>query len=372
MIGWPDRITEKLHHQVLFRAGADGYHTYRIPALAVTPAGTILAFCEGRKEGRDDSGDIDLLVRRSLDGGVTWEDQHMIWDDAVHGTNGNQIGCTCGNPSPVVDRETGRIWLLMTWNRGDDTERQIIDEESADTRRVFVTCSNDDGMTWAPPREITAEVKRPDWTWYATGPGAGVQKVRGAYQGRLIVPCDHIEAGTKRYGSHVIYSDDGGQTWQLGGSAPQDQVNECQVVELTNGRLMLNMRNYDRSQTQRQIAFSDDGGLTWYGQQFDPTLVEPICQASIRRYAWFEGGKRSALLFSNPASSRERARMTVRASFDEGATWPVARVLHAGPSAYSDLATLPDGQIVCLYEAGEEHPYERIVLARFTMGWLLA
>jgi sialidase-1 len=185
----------------------------------------------------------------------------------------------------------------------------------------------------------------------------------------LVIPCDHIEAGTNHYYSHVIYSDDHGQTWHLGGRTPQHQVNECEVVELTGDRLLLNMRNYDRSQHHRQVAVSDDGGLTWKDQRFDPALIEPICQASLRRYSWPEEGE-NILLFSNPASETERVNMTVRLSYDEGQTWPATRTLHAGPSAYSCLAVLATGEIACLYEAEEEHPYESIVLAVFPLDWL--
>ena len=191
----------------LWEAQRDGYHTYRIPALAVTPKGTLLAFCEGRKHGGGDAGDIDLLVKRSTAQGRTWSAQQVVWDDA---------GNTCGNPSPVVDRKTGTIWLLLTWNRGDDREAQIIGLQSKDTRRVFVTSSSDDGLTWAKPREITEAVKRTNWTWYATGPGGGLQMERGPCAGRLVVPCDHIEAGTRQYYSHIIYSDDGGGVLEAG------------------------------------------------------------------------------------------------------------------------------------------------------------
>lgn len=341
----------------LWRSGEDGYHTYRIPALAVTQKGTLLAFCEGRNLGQGDNGDIDLLVKRSENGGRTWSRQQILWDDAKN---------TCGNPCPVVDRETGTIWLLMTWNCGDDGEPAIIERKSKDTRRVFVTSSSDDGKTWAAPCEITADVKPPDWTWYATGPGGGMQIERGRYAGRLVIPCDHIEAQTKRYCSHIIYSDDHGKTWKLGGTAPNDQVNECVAVELSDGRLMLNMRNYNRSAHARQIAFSSDGGMTWTGQQFDDTLVEPICQASIRRFSWPGKGRENAILFSNPASDTARVNMTVRMSLDDGVSWPLQQILNPGPSAYSDLAVFGKGRIACLYECGEKEPYERIVLAVFT------
>jgi sialidase-1 len=355
-----ERASGLLNRADLFISGQDGYHTYRIPSLIVTPRGTLLAFCEGRTGGGGDSGNIDLLLKRSPDLGTTWQTAQVVWDD---GTN------TCGNPCPVVDRETGVIWVLLTWNRGDDPESKIIQQQSKDTRRVFVARSTDDGLTWTKPREITADVKATNWTWYATGPGAGLQIEHGPHRGRLVIPCDHIQADTRRYFSHVIYSDDHGESWKLGGSSPQDQVNECEVVELAGGDLMLNMRNYDRAQRTRQTALSSDGGLTWTDQRHAPELVEPICQASIRRYSWPGAGRKSAILFSNPASSK-RERLTLRASYDEGRTWPVSRLLDARPSAYSCLAVLPDGTIGVFYEAGIRSPYENLVFARVPLGWL--
>ncbi|UCH35838.1 MAG: exo-alpha-sialidase [Armatimonadota bacterium] len=349
-----------LVHSALFTSGEGGYHTYRIPAIIATSRGTILAFCEGRRHGPSDSGDIDLLLKRSTDGGRTWSEQRVVWDDGPN---------TCGNPCPVLDRDTGTVWLLMTGNRGDDGESAIIGETSKDTRRAFVTCSGDDGVTWSEPREITSDVKQPNWTWYATGPGAGIQIERGPHRGRLLIACDHIEAGTRDGYSHVVYSDDHGETWRLGGRAPQPKTDECEVVELTGDRLMLNMRNNNPVLHARQVAVSGDGGLTWTDQRFDPALIEPVCQASIRRYSWPEQGE-SVILFSNPASESGRVNMTVRASYDEGTTWPIAKTLHPGPSAYSCLAVVPSGEIACLYEAGQENFRESIVLAILTLEWL--
>ncbi len=340
----------------VYVSGQGGYDTYRIPALLVTKKGTLLAFCEGRRKSSSDTGDIDMLVKRSEDGGRTWGPQQVIWDDGKN---------VCGNPCPVVDQDTGTIWLPMTWNLGTDHEREIIAQKSKDTRRVFITSSQDDGNTWAKPEEITGSAKRENWTWYATGPCTGIQLERGAHKGRLVIPCDHIEADTKKYFSHVIYSDDHGKAWLLGGSTPTDQVNECQVVELADGRLMLNMRNYDRTKKSRALSISEDGGLTWSDVWRDPALPEPICQASFIRYSLEQDGKgQNRLLFSNPASRDDRVRMTVRLSYDEGQTWPVAKVLHEGPSAYSCLAVLPDGGAACLYEAGKKSPYESIVFER--------
>ena len=351
-----------MHQKPLFISGENGYHTYRIPALVVTTRGTVLAFCEGRRTSPRDMGDIAILVKRSCDHGRTWSEQEIVWDDPEH---------TCGNPCPVVDRESGTVWLLMTWNRGDDPERKIIDQTSGDTRRVFVTSSRDDGKSWALPEEITAEVKCPGWTWYATGPGAGVQIERGPHRGRLLIPCDHIEAETRHYYSHVIASDDHGETWRRLGRTPQHQVNECEVVELNGNRLMLNMRNYDRSQVTRKVSISDDGGATWDELYSDPALIEPICQASIRRFSRADVDRKECLLFSNPASDSERRNMTVRLSEDGGKTWPYSRVLHPGPSAYSCLTVFANDEITCLYEAGEESPYESLVLARFTLQDLM-
>jgi sialidase-1 len=142
-------------------------------------------------------------------------------------------------------------------------------------------------------------------------------------------------------------------------------VNECQVVELAGGKLMLNMRSYDKAKKARQVTVSDDGGEHWKDQRMDPALIEPVCQASIRRYAWPGEGREGLVLFSNPASEKTRENMTVRGSLDDCQTWPLQVVLHPGPSAYSDLAVWGQGVIGCLYECGEKKAYERIVLARF-------
>ncbi|GAH39188.1 unnamed protein product, partial [marine sediment metagenome] len=138
--------SHKPQHTDVFVSGTDGYHTYRIPALIVTSKDTLLAFCEGRKKSRSDSGDIDLLLKRSENAGKTWSKQYVVWND---------IGNTCGNPCPVVDQQTGTIWLLMTWNRGDDREGAIKKNTGRDTRRVRVSRSDDDGATWSKPAEIT-------------------------------------------------------------------------------------------------------------------------------------------------------------------------------------------------------------------------
>ncbi|MBN1997337.1 exo-alpha-sialidase [candidate division KSB1 bacterium] len=349
-----------LEQNTVFTSGIDGYSTYRIPSLLVTRQGTVLAFCEGRKFGQHDSGDVDLLVKRSLDGGRTWIAHSVVWDDSTN---------TCGNPCPVIDLNTGRIILLMTWNSGRDTEREIIDQTASDTRRVFITWSDSDGRDWAPPKEITSEVKKTDWTWYATGPGIGIQLMSGNHRGRLVVPCDHIEAGTKKYYSHVIYSDDFGESWQIGGRTMFDGFNECQVVERSNGSLLLNMRNYNRDIYSRAVATSEDGGVTWGNVYFDSVLVEPVCQASLIRCPDCIDGE-PGVLFSNPGDSIQRINMTVRLSTNEGNDWQYWRLIYPGPSAYSCLAVMPSGDFGCLYECGPDSLYQQIRMARFNLEWL--
>lgn len=335
--------------QALFVSGEEGYACFRIPAI-VNTGQAILAFAEGRKNGCSDTGDIDLVLKRSTDGGYTWSALEVVWDA------GDDVA---GNPAPVYDRETKRVNLLSTWNLGSDHESQIIHQESQDTRRVFVLHSDDHGKSWSGAREITSSVKQDNWTWYATGPVHGIQMREGAFAGRLIIPCDHIEAGTKHYYSHIIYSDDHGETWELGGSTPQHQVNECTLAELSQGRLILNMRNYDPAHRSRKISYSDDGGITWSAIQADQGLPEPICQASL--LSVFSRQVKPDLYFLNPASSGGRKAMTLKYSMDEGQTWSDSVLLHAGPAAYSDLMHMKKRWLGCLYEAGENSPYETIV-----------
>lgn len=337
----------------LYKAGEDGYKCFRIPALVVSAKGTLLAFAEGRKNGCSDTGDIDLVVKRSEDGGITWSKLHVVWDDSTN---------TCGNPAPVYDNTTGQIILLSTWNLGTDHESDIIKGTSKDTRRVFVISSSDEGQSWSSAKEITKDVKQQDWTWYATAPGSGIQLEKGRTKGRLVIPCNHIERESKKNYSHIIFSDDHGQTWKLGGRTPEPDVNESTVAELSNGNLMLNMRNAETVR-ERQVAISKDAGNTWSSVYPDTTLIEPRCEANLIRYK--SAGKKY-LLFSNPASKKSRTQMTVRMSSNNGKTWSFKKELYAGPSAYSCLAELPNGNIGCFYEAGYKNPYEGIVFEQIT------
>lgn len=329
----------------------DGYSCFRIPAIVRSKAGTLLAFAEARKNSCSDTGNIDLVLKRSEDGGKTWSNLIIIWDA------GNNV---CGNPAPVVDQETGRIILVSCWNLGEDHEKDIIDKTSKDSRRIFVLYSDDDGKKWSAPKDITSSVKHSDWTWYATGPCHGIQLQNKKYKGRIVVSANHMVADTKSYHSQLIYSDDKGETWKLGGVVSEHGGNESSVVELGNGELMLNMRNYNREESKtRSYAISKDGGETISEMHYLLELIEPICQGSTLNLMK-DGKIGNNILFSNPASTESREKMTIKLSEDNGQTWPYAYLVYSGPSAYSDLVNLPDGNIGLLYEYGINNPYEKI------------
>ena len=339
----------------VFKQGDDGYKCFRIPAIIKCTNDDLLAFAEARKNGCSDTGDIDLVMKRSKDNGKTWSGLKMIWDDSLN---------VCGNPAPVLDTKTGNLHLLLTWNLGEDHESEIIEQTSIDTRRVYVLSSSDHGNNWSTPREITSTTKESTWTWYATGPGSGMQVSTGEHEGRMVIACDHIEAETKKYYSHIIYSDDSGDNWHLGGTTLRDQVNECEVAELSDGSLLLNMRNYDKDQKYRQTTVSKDGGMSWSDQQHDTALIEPICQASFQSIQY--KGKH-ALAFSNPASQESRTNMTLRLSTDNGKTWEYDHLISKNPAAYSDLVQILNGDIGCLFETGEKSSYERIVYTSLSL-----
>ncbi len=350
--------TPQFEQSNLFTAGTDGYHTYRIPSLLVTAKGSVLAFCEGRKTGSGDHGDVDLVMKRSTDGGRTWSAQQIVYEE------GGTAKITIGNPCPVVDANTGTIWL--PFNR--------------DNKAVLITSSSDDGKTWTTPRDISATTMKPDWDWVATGPGIGIQLTHGAHKGRLVIPSDHKRTlpGKKlEWNSHMMFSDDGGKSWQI--STPISAGgNECQVIERADGSLLVNTRMQGEFQGFRGIASSTDGGATWTAIAQEKQLPCPKCQGSLLRYSPADATGTGRLLFSNPNPGAPfdgkpkgaRINLTVRSSTDDGKTWTIERLLNEGPSAYSSLARLPDGTIFCLYEGGKKTAYEALRLARFNLEWL--
>ncbi len=319
--------TKASDFEYLFKNHKDGYNVFRIPTVIVTKSGKILAFCEGRKS-LFDNGDIELVMKTSTDRGKTWSCLEIVWD------NGNM---TCGNPSPVFDKVTGDVIVVATLNND----------------KVFVLRSRDEGNSWETPVEITSNVKLDNWKWYATGPVHAIQLEQPIYKNRLVVPCNHTVAGIDRHISHLIYSDDNGKTWQLGGSVSKDNTDECSVAELADGRLLLNMRSGDRDLANRKICLSNDGGSSWSIPVYDSTLIEPNCQGSLLRYSFMP----DILLFSNPKHKKKRKNLSISISNDGGKTWTKQIGVFAKKSAYSDMIVLDNGNILCLFESGKILPY---------------
>lgn len=338
----------------LYTAGTEGYNTFRIPSLLTTKAGTLLAFAEGRKNSASDTGDIDTVLKRSFDQGRTWQTLQVVCDAGPD---------TCGNPTAVQDESTGRIWLFLTQNYGDDAIDKIVNGTSRGVRTIWSTYSDDEGATWVPQVNRFSEVQRPDTRWDATGPGNGIQLKHGPAVGRLVIPAI----------GRNIQSDDHGATWYQSGWLPSVQ-NEATVVELSDGTLMRNDRqNGNPEMKRRAISTSTDQGATWSPYYLDPALLDPICEASIIRYMPVDNtaGNRM-LLFSNPADAAARDNMTVRISNDDGQSWTMSKTVYKGPSAYSSLAVLPDGKVSLLFEGGEYTPYDKIMFAVFNLAWFQA
>jgi len=366
----PAHATSGCVSSVPYTAGEGGYDTYRIPAAVVTGRGTVLAFAEGRHDGAGDSGDIDVVLRRSTDGGCTWGPLTVVAAGQ---------GDTRGNPAPVVDPRTGTVVLVTSYNSGAVTEAQIMRGEvtPAQSRRVFVQRGQDDGRRFTPPRDITAAVKPPHWRWYATGPGHALALTRGPHAGRLLVPADHSAAPPpgspdtgqepRYYGAHALYSDDGGRTWHLGfvddGYDGVTNANETSAAQLPDGRLYFSSRDQNGSSPGNRLdAWSSDAGETLdspYAVQSTLNDV-PVVQGSVLQLP----GAQAPLLFSAPSVPTARRAMALWRSTDGGRTFARALTVSDRPAAYSDLVRVDADTVGLLYEAGTKGPYEAIEFRR--------
>ena len=347
---WQPPAADTPLKQDLFYQGMNGVPVYRIPALAVTKSGTVIAVCDARADtGQDLPNDIDLVMRRSLDNGATWSAPQVIADFGKEG---------CGDSALLLDRTNGRLWCFFTHGPegvGVSTSQPGVE---GNTFQLCLIYSVDEGVTWTPPRNITADVKPPEWDAAWSSPGRGYQDK----EGRLYFPLSR-KSGEVLH-SHFIFSDDHGKTWHMGGPAGEG-TEEWMLVQRSDGSLLANMRSR-AGVNLRAVTTSSDRGATWQKVEHHPELIEPVCQACMM---WHEEASGQNLLFSNPAD-RERQRLTVKLSRDEGTSWPIAKVLHDGPAAYSCMATLADGQVGILYECGEDTPYRRITFAKFPLDWL--
>ena len=371
-----------LEKQDLFVVGDNpAYNIYHIPGIVVTAKGTVLAWCEARKGGGDWS-DIRILLRRSTDDGKTWSTPQSIADVpgpktknpfALRLKNVDTTQVTYNNPVLIADKD-GSVHMLFC----------------LEYERAFYQRSDDDGLSWSKPVEITSTFetfkKHYDWKVLATGPNHSIQLKTG----RLVVPV-WLSTGTggnahRPSVTATIYSDDQGKTWKAGDIAVPctDEwinPNETVAIELNDGRVMLNVRSESKAH-RRLVVTSPDGATNWSTPKFDEALLEPICMAGIVRYQ--HDGK-SLILFSNPhnleggregtpepGKSRTRKNVSVKISRDEGLTWPVSKTLEPGPSMYSDIAVTQKGTILCFYGSSNKPGFagSGLTLARFNLEWL--
>ncbi len=350
----------------VFISGTDGYKTFRIPAIIALPGGDLLAFAEGRVNGMDDFGDIDMVMKRSKDKGKTWSPMQV-----VAGADNLQLS----NPAPVVDLTDpaypqGRVFLF--YNTGTHKEGDII--KGKGIKHCYYITSADGGRTWAAPVDITLQVHRPkqpdidpafnfaeDWRYYANTPGHVMQFSEGKFKGRIFIAANHTAGkalpGARHYVAHGYYTDDHGKTFHLGNSINLPGSNESMAAQLSGDKLMMNSRNQAKDVKERIVSVSSDGGATWDTTYFDQQLVDAVCQGSILDIGTSKGKK--ILAFCNAADSLERDNLTLRISFDDGRTWKKSYVIYKGDgskkagygyAAYSDIVQLGRKKIGVLYE----------------------
>lgn len=341
-----------------YYSGMNGYQAFRIPTLIQTK-NTLIAFAEGRKKSTSDFGDIDIVYRRSIDEGKTWQPMQILYDLDTMAVQ---------NPVPIYVKKENKVVFLF--NTTSMSEHDVLnkDYELKDERKAFLTSSLDEGKTWATPKNITRDVKEKHWRWHAIGPVHGIQLKHGKNKGRLVAPVAiSIEKGNTAYCMALIYSDDSGNNWKIGAVDENlnDEVrgNETTIAELANGRIYVNTRDHTggSAEKNRGETFSLDGGLT-----FQEPIVEsdkfpsPIVQAALLGWS----GKKELLLFSTPSTLDRRENLIIMASTDGAHTWETLFKVHDGFSAYSDMAQLDENTLGVIYETDD---YKKIRFRRIAM-----
>jgi sialidase-1 len=358
--------------KIVFKGGKEGHAIYRIPAIISIPNGDLLAFAEGRVNGYDDFGDINLVMKRSNDQGKTWSKIQTIVDYDL---------LQAGNPAPVVDLHDpaypdGVVYLF--YNSGNNHEYEI--RMNQGVREVWMIRSVDLGTNWEDPVNITEQVHKPnnpdfnpnyanpeDWRHYANTPGHAFQFQKGKFKGRIFVAANHSkgnpQANSKDYQAHGFFTDDHGKSFQISESIEFPGSNESIAAELPDDRMIMSIRNQRGDIRQRILAFSEDGGATWSEQYFEPSLVDPVCQGSIISFRDSQG--QFILAHSNNADENNRNNLSLKLSLDQGKTWSKTILIDrnnkpgkSGYTAYSDLVILENDLIGVIYE---KNNYTQIV-----------
>ncbi len=331
----------------------DNINTYRIPGIATTNKGTLIAVYDNRYENdRDLPANVDVGMSRSTDGGLSWQPMKVIMDMGVGANDG------IGDPSILVDKQTGTIWVAALWSHGNKAwNGSGIGLSPNETGQFILVKSEDDGLTWSQPINITSSVKNPTWRLFFQGPGMGISMANGT----LVFPAQYRDTDGVPY-STLIYSKDHGNTWEAGTGA-KSNTTEAQVVELNDGTLMLNMR--DNRGGSRSVSITNDLGKTWVEHiSSRSALEEPICMGSIIRVeSTNNGGVRNILAFSNPNHTYERKNMTIKLSLDEGKTWQKENQLMIDERlcyGYSCMTMIDKNTIGLIYEGTKELYFVRI------------
>ncbi len=350
-------IKKRIGHALRY-PGDDGVDTYRIPGLVTTNKSTLIGVYDIRKNSSVDlQEDIDIGMSRSSDGGQTWEPMKVIIDMGEWGgkpQNENGIG----DPSILVDRQTNTIWVAGIWAHGHPGERNWFASrqglEPAETSQFILAKSEDDGVTWSQPINITKQIKDPKWHLLLAGPGKGIN----LKDGTLVFPAQFKDENQVPYAS-LIYSKDHGSTWHMA-TGVREETTEAQVVELADGSIMINARNNEAKDNKgigRVVATTRDLGKTWQEHSSSIGLLEEsTCMASLISESF--DGFEEVLLFSNPNTHTGRFNMTIKTSIDEGSSWPVENwlLLDEGKSyGYSCMTKIDDETIGILYEGSQAH-----------------
>lgn len=328
----PEEEQIRTWHNVVFKSGTAGYTNFRIPAAVKTAKGTILCFCEGRVDGLDDFGNIDIVLKRSEDNGATWTPLQVLADAGEH---------RFCNPVPVA-LPSGRVIVCFSWNLN----------ETPDDHQIFVMSSDDDGVTWSAMENISEQIAKSPEYRHLPGPVHGIVKEKDPCKGRVIVPVWF------RTGSTVFYSDDEGATWHHGGNIDYTAGGEPTVVELCDGSLLMNVRDHVQDDPYRHEAVSTDGGMSWQASRTSQLQETPTgCQGSLLKYKDDPATGQSVLLFSNPTHPTSRRHGAVKLSCDSGKTWTrmyryTSDTGNDMYSSYSDLVLVGDDVIGVLYESG--------------------
>lgn len=343
-----------------FYSGLNKYHAFRIPTI-IKSKNALIAFAEGRKNSTSDFGNIDLVYRRSLDGGKNWKNLNLLYD---------QDTLAVQNPVPIYVASENKIVLLFNTTALSEHDVLNKDYKLEQERKAFVTSSDDNGKTWKTPEEITRDVKLKKWRWHSFGPVHGIELRFSSSKGRLVAPVAiSIGKGSKVYTMALVYSDDKGMTWNIGAVDENltDAVlaNETTIVELTDGRIYVNTRDQNGGSLEknRGETYSDDGGLT-----FSNTILEsdkfpsPVVQSSLLRWSFAEN--KNTLLFSTPSHLDKRLDLIVMASYDESISWHPLFKIHDGSSAYSDMVKLDENTLGVIYETDD---YKKIKFRRVLM-----